>query len=102
MDWLDRGRSQIWLMAIVFFSRLLPFISFDAVSYAAGLTPLAFWRFAAATLAGVVPISFLLAYLGEEFVTAEPGRMMIIAGLVGGVTVVPIGLKLLWDRFRKR
>ncbi len=99
LDWLGRGRSQTWLMAIVFASRLVPFISFDAVSYAAGLTPLAFWRFATATLAGVIPISFVLAYFGEEFVTADPSRIMIIAVLVGGITIIPIGLKLLWDRY---
>jgi uncharacterized membrane protein YdjX (TVP38/TMEM64 family) len=39
MSNLSRERSQIWLMAVVFVSRLLPFISFDAISYAAGLTP---------------------------------------------------------------
>jgi uncharacterized membrane protein YdjX (TVP38/TMEM64 family) len=98
---LRRSRSQNWLMAIVFASRLVPFISFDAVSYAAGLTPLAFWRFAVATLAGVIPVSFALAYFGEELITAEPGRMIVIALVVGGITLVPIGLKLLWGRFRK-
>jgi uncharacterized membrane protein YdjX (TVP38/TMEM64 family) len=85
-------------MFIVFASRLVPFISFDAVSYAAGLTPLAFWRFAAATLAGIVPISFMLAYLGEEFLAAEGWGMIGIALLVGGITLFPLGLKLLWDR----
>lgn len=97
LKWLRRRRSQVWLMAIVFASRLVPFISFDAVSYAAGLTPLAFWRFALATLAGVIPISFVLAYFGEELLTADPGRMMIVAILVGGVTLLPIGIKVLWN-----
>ena len=54
--------SQNVLMGLVFVSRLLPFISFDIVSYAAGLTVLSFWRFAVATLAGIVPMSFLLAH----------------------------------------
>lgn len=94
---LSQRRSQNWLMAIVFASRLVPFISFDAVSYAAGLTPLAFCRFALATLAGVIPISFVLAYFGEELLTADPGRMMIVAVLVGGITLLPIGIKLLWN-----
>lgn len=97
--WLDRRRSQAGLMFIVFASRLVPFISFDAISYLAGLTPLAFWRFAIATLAGVVPISFLFAYLGEGFATAEPQGMITISLLVGGLTLVPLGLKFLWDRF---
>ncbi len=102
LERLGRSRSQTWLMAIVFASRLVPFISFDAISYAAGLTPLTFWRFAVATLAGVIPISFVLAYFGEEFVTADPGRMMFVAVLVGGITLVPIGLKLLWGWYARR
>ncbi|MFC6488794.1 TVP38/TMEM64 family protein [Nitratireductor sp. GCM10026969] len=100
LDLLRKDRSQNWLMAIVFASRLVPFISFDAISYAAGLTPLAFWRFAVATLVGVVPISFLLTYFGKEFITADPTRMMIIAVAVGGITLLPIALKLLWERYR--
>ena len=45
--------SQNALMGIVFVSRLLPFLSFDIVSYGAGLTTLSAWRFALATLAGL-------------------------------------------------
>ncbi len=95
---ITQQRSQSTLMAIVFASRLVPFISFDAVSYAAGLTPLAFWRFAAATLAGVIPISFALAYFGEALVSLEPKWVVFIAVAVGGITLVPIGLKLLRAR----
>lgn len=62
LDRLGEKRSQLWLTAVVFGSRLVPFISFDAVSYAAGLTPLSFWRFAVATFAGVLPISFALHF----------------------------------------
>ncbi|MGE3720011.1 MAG: TVP38/TMEM64 family protein [Bauldia sp.] len=57
LEWLEEKRSQSWLMVAVFVSRLVPFTSFDAVSYAAGLTPLSFWRFTLATIAGVAPIS---------------------------------------------
>ncbi len=47
---LDRfSKSQNALMAIVFATRLMPFLSFDVVSYAAGLTPLKAWRFGVAT-----------------------------------------------------
>jgi uncharacterized membrane protein YdjX (TVP38/TMEM64 family) len=66
MSYLAEEKSQFWLMIMVFVSRLLPFVSFDAVSYAAGLTPLAFWRFAVATLLGIMPVSFLLTFAGEE------------------------------------
>ena len=55
---LNRGLvgSQSALMWTVFVSRLLPFISFDIVSYAAGLSSLPFWRFALATFAGIAAI----------------------------------------------
>lgn len=92
---LSGSRSQAALMAIVFGSRLVPFISFDAVSYAAGLTPLTFWRFALVTLAGVTPISFLLVYFGEGLVTARPGYVGAIVLLVGSLTLVPIGARLI-------
>ncbi len=51
-------------MATVFVSRLLPFVSFDVISYAAGLSKITFWRFGLATFAGIVPASFVLTHLG--------------------------------------
>ena len=88
-------------MGIVFASRLLPFISFDLVSYAAGLTILSFWRFAAATLAGIVPASFLLAHFGGEMATGDSERMMISVLALGAITLLPVIAKLLWVRLRK-
>lgn len=82
--------SQRVLMLIVFASRLLPFVSFDLVSYAAGLTVLSFWRFALATLAGIIPASFLLAHFGSEFVSGETDRIMISVVLLGGITLLPL------------
>jgi len=43
--------------------------------YAAGLTPPSAWRFAVATLAGIVPAGFLLAHFGDELASADAGRM---------------------------
>ncbi len=78
MSYLSQERSQLWLMAVVFVSRLLPFISFDAVSYAAGLTPLAFWRFALATVVGITPVGFMLTYAGEELGTASLATISLV------------------------
>ncbi len=87
--------SQNFLMWSVFASRLLPFISFDIVSYAAGLTVLSFWRFALATLAGIVPASFLLAHFGSELVAQESNRILIAVGLLGVFTALPFAVSYL-------
>ena len=52
------------LVRIVFISRLLPIVSFDVVSYGAGLSQISFLRFALATLVGMVPFTFIYAYYG--------------------------------------
>ena len=87
--------SQWAMTGIVFASRLLPFLSFDIVSYAAGLTPLRAWRFAAATMAGILPASFLLAHFGSEFASGDPRRLAITGAVLGGLVLVPI-LWRLW------
>ncbi len=57
--------DQQRLMWLVMVSRLIPFISFDLVSYAAGITALSYHRFLLATAIGILPSSFLLAYFGK-------------------------------------
>lgn len=93
--------SQNTLMTIVFASRLLPFISFDVVSYAAGLTPLRLWRFAAATLTGIIPASFVLAHFGAEMVSADTDRIAISVLALGAITLIPIAIKVFRDSRRK-
>lgn len=47
-------------------ARLLPFVSFDVVSYAAGLTPMRFSRFLVATGLGQLPATLLYSWLGQS------------------------------------
>lgn len=94
--------SQNALTGIVFISRLLPFVSFDLVSYAAELTLLSLWRFALATLAGIIPASFLLAHFGREMADGEADRFMYTAFGLGLITAIPVGVKLWRDRARRR
>ncbi len=89
-------------MAAVFASRLLPFISFDLVSYAAGLTPLAPWRFACATLAGIIPASFVLTHFGGEMASADARRITLAVLALGALTLAPIVGKVLLDLCRAR
>ncbi|MBS1348489.1 MAG: TVP38/TMEM64 family protein [Firmicutes bacterium] len=44
--------------------RLLPFVSFDFVSYAAGLTGMGFWGFFLATGIGQLPATIVYSYVG--------------------------------------
>ncbi len=44
--------------------RLLPFMSFDLVSYAAGLTGMGFWAFFVATGIGQLPATVVYSYVG--------------------------------------
>ncbi len=82
--------SQNVLTFTVFGSRLVPFISFDIVSYAAGLSPLHFWRFAVATLAGIIPAGFVLAHFGSEAVSGQSGRAAWTAVGLGALTLRPL------------
>lgn len=98
-DRLDMGLlgSQNALMVTVFTSRLMPFVSFDMVSYAAGLTRLHLWRFAVATLAGILPASFVLAHLGGEIVGTEARGAGLAVMSLGLLTGAPL-LWLAWKR----
>ncbi len=91
--------DQNALTTIVFLSRLIPFISFDVVSYAAGLTSLSFWRFAVATMAGIIPASFLLAHFGSQVTAAEAESGLITVLLLGGITLLPVLFRVLQKRY---
>ena len=90
--------SQNTLTFLVFGSRLLPFLSFDMISYAAGLSKLHFWRFAVATLAGIIPASFLLAHVGSEAMNGDAHTATWTAAALGGFTVLSLVFAIWRDR----
>lgn len=98
-NWLDKSQlkymtgSQNNLMSVVFISRILPFISFDIVSYAAGLTQLSFWRFALATLAGIIPASFLLAHFGSQLTSDENQNIGLTLLILGSISLTIVFIK---------
>ena len=100
IQFIVKPRSQGALMLIVFASRLIPFISFDAVSYAAGVTCLSVSRFILATSVGVLPISYALAAMGAGIAKGGPDWMWIV-GLGGAITLLPMAGKWIWDKTRK-
>lgn len=50
----------------ILIARLLPFMPFDPVSYAAGLTPMRFWSFFIATGIGQLPATIVYSYAGDK------------------------------------
>ena len=60
-------------------ARLLPFISFDVVSYAAGLTAMDFWGFFIATGLGQLPACVVYSYVGGML---TGGAQLLFTGLL--------------------
>lgn len=54
-------------------ARISPVLSTDAVSIVAGLVCMKFLRFIAATAAGTLPLTVLIAFLGEDIERLETG-----------------------------
>lgn len=59
--------------------RLLPFVSFDLVSYAAGLTSMSFWSFFVATGIGQLPATIVYSYVGGML---TGGAKLLVTGLM--------------------
>lgn len=58
--------SQRFLFVAVALTRLIPLFSFALISYAAGVTAIALWRYALATTLGMLPMTFVFAGLGQS------------------------------------
>lgn len=80
----------------ILISRLLPFISFDIVSYGAGLTSMSFWKFFIATGIGQLPATIVYSYIGGMLTgttrTVVTGLLLLFA-----VSTLVFLLKKLWS-----
>lgn len=63
----------------VFMLRLIPLVSFDAISYAAGLSGMPFWKFLLATSLGMIPGTFAFVYMGGAL--PGPGLYAVLGAL---------------------
>ncbi|EHL07046.1 SNARE-like domain protein [Desulfitobacterium hafniense DP7] len=81
--------------------RLLPFVSFDLVSYAAGLTGMSFGGFFLATGIGQLPATFVYSYVGGMLTGGA--RLFVTALLILFALTVLIYLfrKIYQDRKRE-
>ncbi|UUV17749.1 TVP38/TMEM64 family protein [Fusobacteria bacterium ZRK30] len=90
-DFFDRYGKYTILIA-----RLLPFISFDIVSYAAGLTSMSFFSFFVATGIGQLPATIVYSYIGSMLTgttkTIVVGLLMLFA-----ISTLIFLLKKVWN-----
>jgi len=71
----------------VLIARLLPIISFDVVSYAAGLTAIGPWEFLVATGIGQLPATVVYSFLGQNMTRAARLGLWIVLGVLALVTL---------------
>lgn len=86
----------------ILIARLLPFISFDIVSYAAGLTSMGFWGFLLATGIGQLPATLVYSYVGG---TLSGGWQMALVGilcLMALSVAIYVGRKVYEERHQSR
>lgn len=85
----------------ILIARLLPFVSFDIISYAAGLTSMGFVSFFIATGIGQLPATLVYSYLGQLSGNAQ--TIMIALLLLFALTVLIYMIKLIYNgRTKKR
>src|SRR5262249_12078576 len=98
LEWADRHVLRFGPFAI-FLGRLIPLVSFDLLSYAAGLTPMRLVPFCVATGLGMSPAIFLTAAAGDvgwRSPWALVAGILAIAALAGAIALVrPVLLRRL-------
>ena len=75
----------------VLIARLIPLISFDVVSYAAGLTSIGFLPFMVATGLGQLPATVVYSLLGQNIGAGQKAALWTVSALL---SLVAIGLAL--------
>ena len=86
----------------ILIARLLPFVSFDIVSYAAGLSGMSFWGFFIATGIGQTPATLVYSYVGG-FLTG--GAKWLVTGLLilfALAFMIALGKQLYEERLKKK
>lgn len=84
----------IWAVII---ARISPFLSNDAVSFVAGLARMGYIKFIGATLAGIVPLTILLAWLGQNTERLKTGLIWVSA-----VSLAAFISYILYDKYVKK
>lgn len=83
-------------------ARLLPFISFDIVSYAAGLTSMSLPAFVIATGLGQLPATIVYSYVGGSLTGGAQKLMIALLLLFALSIVIYAGKKYMNDKQKKK
>lgn len=81
----------------VLIARLIPVVSFDAVSYAAGLTPIKFGSFFLATGIGQLPATVVYSWLGQNLSLSAKVGLWTVGG-VAALLVLSLTVKKAMER----
>ncbi|AHY47534.1 hypothetical protein RradSPS_2251 [Rubrobacter radiotolerans] len=95
-EWFAR-----WGMYAVFVGRLVPGVSFDVISYAAGLTRMRFVPFMAATTLGIAPQTFLYSFLGRQAPEYLGLFLLTTALALGGFAVYVLARRRRRERYAR-
>ncbi|OJS98634.1 TVP38/TMEM64 family protein [Marinobacter nauticus] len=92
---LAQDGSQRFLTIAILLTRLIPVFSFALISYAAGVTAIKAWRFAVATLLGMLPMTVVFAGLGNTF------RLNPMLTVLAGAAILAAMVWLPWSISRR-
>ena len=79
-----------WGAYAILVARLVPVVSFDIISYAAGLTSMRFWRFMLATVVGMAPATFAYSFLGEQAPQYVQVLLVVFGLVIAGAVVAAV------------
>ena len=85
----------------ILIARLLPFMSFDLVSYAAGLTSMKFWPFFLATGIGQLPATIVYSYVGD-MLTGSAQVVMTALLILTALSVLAYMLKKMYNQKKSK
>lgn len=81
----------------VIVTRLNPILSNDAISFVAGILKMGYWRFIAATLVGIAPLTIFIAVLGK---TTEGLKTGLIWGSI--ISLILFLAYVYWDKKKRK
>lgn len=98
LSWFDKFFARYGSHSVLL-ARLIPVVSFDFVSYGAGLTNISFWKFLVYTGLGMLPATVVYSYLASRG-TSSVIWLFYAFVAVGATAVLASALRPLFERWR--